>query len=89
LSDPKIKAAHDNAVKAHREKIAALRATENYSNFYADLTGPRLEKLSRLHNHFGSNVFLSGPEVVPDEVLEKDPHEDWFFTVELTGETAH
>lgn len=89
LSDPEIKAAHDNAVKAHREKIAALRATENYSNFYADLTGPRLEKLSRLHNHFGSNVFLSGPEVVPDEVLEKDPHEDWFFTVELTGETAH
>jgi hypothetical protein len=89
LSDPEIRAAHDSAVAAHRAKIAELRATENYANFYADLTGDRLEKLSRLHNHFGSNVFLSGPEVVPDEVLLKNPEEDWFFTVELTGETAH
>lgn len=89
LADPEIKTAHDNAVKAHRDKIDALRATENYANFYGDLTGPRLEKLSRLHGHFGSNVFLSGPEVVPDEILSKDPDDDWFFTVELTGETAH
>jgi hypothetical protein len=89
LSDPEIRAAHDSAVAAHRAKINELRATENYANFYADLTGERLEKLSRLHTHFGSNVFLSGPEVVPDEILMKDPEEDWFFTVELTGETAH
>jgi hypothetical protein len=89
LADPEIKAAHDDAVKAHRDKIDALRATENYADFYGDLTGPRLEKLSRLHGHFGSNVFLSGPEVVPDEILARDPDDDWFFTVELTGETAH
>ncbi|WP_416884002.1 glycosyltransferase family 2 protein [Marivita sp.] len=89
LSDPDIRAAHESAVAAHRAKIDELRATENYANFYADLTGDRLERLSRLHNHFGSNVFLSGPEVVPDDVLQKDPEEDWFFTVELTGETAH
>ena len=89
LSDPEIRAAHDSAVAAHRSKINELRATENYANFYADLTGERLEKLSRLHTHFGSNVFLSGPEVVPDEILMKNPEEDWFFTVELTGETAH
>lgn len=89
LSDPEIRAAHESAVAAHRAKIDELRATENYANFYADLTGSRLEKLSRLHNHFGSNVFLSGPEVVPDEIVKKDPEEDWFFTVELTGETAH
>ena len=89
LADPEIRAAHDSAVAAHRDKIDTLRATENYANFYADLTGDRLEKLSRLHTHFGSNVFLSGPEVVPDEVLRKDPNEDWFFTVELSGETAH
>lgn len=89
MSDPEIKTAHENAVAAHRAKIDALRATENYASFYSDLTGPRLETLSRLHDHFGSNVFLSGPEVVPDEVLSKDPAEDWFFTVELSGETAH
>ena len=89
LADPEIRAAHDSAVAAHRDKIDALRATGNYAGFYADLTGDRLEKLSRLHMHFGSNVFLSGPEVVPDEVLRKDPNEDWFFTVELSGDTAH
>ncbi|MFP7672310.1 glycosyltransferase family 2 protein [Marivita sp. S0852] len=89
MADPEIAAAHDAAVKAHRAKIDALRATENYANFYADLTGARLEKLSRLHHHFGSNVFLSGPEVVPDEMLSRNADEDWFFTVELTGETAH
>ena len=89
LSDPEIRAAHDSAVAAHRAKIDELRATENYAKFYEDLTGDRLQKLSRLHTHFGSNVFLSGPEVVPDEIVQKDPNEDWFFTVELTGETAH
>lgn len=89
LADPEIKAAHEAAVQAHRDKIDALRATETYASFYADLSGARLEKLSRLHGHFGSNVFLSGPEVVPDDVLTKDPQEDWFFTVELKGETAH
>ena len=89
LADPEIRFAHDSAVAAHRAKIGALRATENYSKFYAELTGDRMQALARLHNHFGANVFLSGPEVVPDEVLRKDPDEDWFFTVEQTGETAH
>jgi hypothetical protein len=89
MADPEIRAAHAAAVAAHRAKIDALRATENYAAFYADLTGPRLEKLSRLHSHFGANVFLAGPEVVPDEIVERDPHEDWFFTVDAVDETAH
>jgi len=89
MADPEIAAAHDGAVAAHRAKIDALRKTETYAKFHAELTGPRLEKLSRLHHHFGSNVFLSGPEVVPDDVLEQEPGADWFFTVELSGETAH
>lgn len=89
LSDPEIAAAHAHSVACHRDKIDALRATGNYANFYAELTGYRLERLSRLHSHFGSNVFLSGPGVVPDDVLEKDPAEDWFYTVKLKGETAH
>jgi len=88
MADPDIRAMHDACVAAHKNKIAELRATENYSNFYAELTGARMEKLSRMHRHFGANVFLSGPECVPDEVLEKDVGEEFFFTVER-GETAH
>ncbi|MDO6724749.1 glycosyltransferase family 2 protein [Celeribacter halophilus] len=88
MADPDIRAMHDACVAAHKNKIAELRATENYSNFYAELTGARMEKLSRMHRHFGANVFLSGPECVPDEVLEKDVDEEFFFTVER-GETAH
>ncbi|MFP7569480.1 glycosyltransferase family 2 protein [Marivita sp. S2033] len=89
LEDPDIQAAHDAAVASHREKIDALKATENYAAFYADLTGKRLETLSRLHAHFGSNVFLSGPGVVPDDVMGQDPDQDWFFTVDDVDETAH
>lgn len=89
MADPEIADAHQAAVAAHRAKIDALRSTENYAKFHAELTGRRLEKLSRLHAHFGSNVFLSGPQVVPDEVLFREPDEDWFFTVEPTDETAH
>lgn len=88
LSDPEIRAQHEACVTAHRAKIDELRATENYSKFYADLTGPRLEKLARMHKHFGANVFLSGPDCVPDEVVAKDPDSEFFFTVER-GETAH
>ena len=89
LSDPEIAEAHAQAVASHRSKIKALKATENYARFFGELTSARLQKLSRLHSHFGANVFLSGPEVVPDEVLSRRQGEDWFFTVELTGETAH
>ncbi len=89
MSDPEIAEAHEHSVKCHRAKIDELKATENYSKFFAELTGARQEKLARLHHHFGSNVFLSGPSVVPDEVVARDADEEWFFTVELEGETAH
>ncbi len=88
MADPDIAAAHAHSVKMHSEKIVELKAGENYAAFYKELTSPRLEALSKLHAHFGANVFLLGPEVVPDEVLEKDPNEDFFFTVEK-GETTH
>ncbi|WP_347311972.1 glycosyltransferase family 2 protein [Defluviimonas sp. SAOS-178_SWC] len=88
IADEEIAAMHAHCVKMHRAKIEELRATTTYSSFYADLTGPRLEKLSRLLPHFGSNVFLAGPEAIPDTVLERDPDEDFFFTVEQR-KTAH
>lgn len=87
-SDPDIVAMHDHCVKMHSAKIEELRATSNYADFYADLTGERLEKLSRMHPHFGANVFLSGPEVIPEEIVDRDPDEQFFFTVEK-GETTH
>lgn len=89
MQDPEIAAAHHHSVACHRAKIDELRATENYSNFFAELTSPRMERLSRLHGHFGSNVFLSGPGVIPEEIVSRDPAAEWFFTVDLQGDTAH
>lgn len=89
LEDPEIRAAHGFSVAAHRAKIDELRATQTYSNFYAELTGARMERLARMHNHFGANVFLAGPESVPDAVVEQeDVADDFFFTVAKT-ETNH
>ncbi|MGB8622596.1 MAG: glycosyltransferase family 2 protein, partial [Paracoccaceae bacterium] len=88
MADPEIAAAHVHSVGAHRAKIAELRASDTYARFYADLTGPRLERLSRLHAHFGANVFLSGPDVIPDEVAAGDVPEDFFFSVPK-GRTSH
>ena len=89
MADPEIAAAHEYSVACHRAKIAELRATENYSKFYGELTSPRMEKLSTLHTHFGANVFLQGPGTVPDEVVARKQGEDWFFTVERETTTQH
>ena len=89
MADPDIEAAHKHSVARHRMKIDELRATENYETFYTELTSPRLEKLSRLRGHFGANVFLAGPNSIPTEVISRNPESDWFFTVEMDGETQH
>lgn len=89
MADPDIAAAHAYSVARHRDKIDELRAMKNYANFYDEITSPRMEKLSRLHRHFGANVFLSGPQSVPDEVLAQDSEADWFFSVERQSETKH
>lgn len=88
LADPDIRLAHENCIKAHRAKIDELRATDNYSSFYQVLTGDRMQKLSRMHHHFGANVFLAGPDIVPDEVVNTDHPTDFFFTVDRV-ETQH
>ncbi|WP_270732559.1 glycosyltransferase family 2 protein [Shimia sp. Alg240-R146] len=89
LSDPEIAEAHAFSVDRHRAKIDALKQTSNYAQFYEDLTSARQERLAQMHPHFGANVFLAGPEVIPDWVVERDDlPEDFFFTVEKQ-ETAH
>lgn len=88
MEDPEIAAAHDFSVSKHREKIAQLKTTDAYASFYKTLTSQRLEKLSRLHANFGANVFLMGPDVIPDEISDADPSIPFVFTVEK-GETSH
>ena len=82
LSDPKISAQHSACVLAHRDKIKALRKSDSFEKFYTEITSPRMERLGRLHKHFGANVFLGGPETVPDDVVFQDHSDDFFFTVE-------
>ncbi len=87
-SDPEIAALHEASVRAHKEKIEALRADGRFSAFFNEITSPRMQRLSRMHRHFGANVFLGGPQVVPNDIVDKDNSEDFFFTVERQ-ETSH
>lgn len=90
MADPDIRAAHAHSVACHRAKISELRATDTYARFYADLTGPRLRRLSRNLQHFGSAVFAAGPGVVPDDIaLAKALPPQFFFTVHHEGEAEH
>ncbi len=88
LADPEIAEAHAFSVDKHRDKIDALKTTTNYQKFYQDLTGGRMQTLARIHRIFGANVFLAGPDVVPDEIVEMQHPEGYYFTVEKQ-ETAH
>jgi len=85
LDDPEIRRAHERSVALHRAKIAELLERPDYRTFYEQLCSARMKKLSRLHGHFGSGVFWSGPQVVPDDIVEKDPDERFFFTVDPVG----
>ncbi|MCT2538363.1 glycosyltransferase family 2 protein [Sedimentimonas flavescens] len=88
LADPEIAAAHAECVAAHRAKITELRADPGYGAFFDEITSQKMQRLSRLHGHFGANVFLAGPTCIPDEIAAKDPAERFFFTVERQ-ETVH
>ena len=49
----------------------------------------RFQKLSRMHRHFGMNVFLQGPSSVPDRVFEPDLPANFFFnTAPPDGDAA-
>jgi hypothetical protein len=89
MADPEIRAAHAHSVAAHRAKIAELRATENYENFYRELTSERFETLSRMLHHFGANVFNAGPGVIPQDLHLRELSPKFFFTVEHRGEAEH
>lgn len=89
LADPEIRAAHEACVTAHQKKIIRLKEQPKYKAFFEMLVSERMRKLSRLHGHFGTNVYLSGPSVIPDAIIERDPDEEFFFTIEHVGEAEH
>ncbi|MGB3409104.1 MAG: glycosyltransferase family 2 protein [Jannaschia sp.] len=86
---PGVGAQHDACVAAHRRKIAELRQGEAFEAFYGEITSERMQRLSRMHAHFGSNVFLAGPDCVPDDVVAADHPPEFFFTVSEVDETQH
>ena len=81
LALPGVAEAHGNAVDWHKRRIAELRAQPDMRTFYENITSPRMEKLSRLGPHFGMTVFMEGPHVVPDKVVEREPGERFHFTL--------
>jgi hypothetical protein len=89
LADPEIAAAHAYSVACHRAKIAELRAQAQPAAFYGELTGERLERLSRMLHMFGSAVFNAGPEAIPPDLHLRDLPPGFFFTVEHSGEAGH
>jgi hypothetical protein len=86
MADREIADAHAACVAAHRARIAELKAQEKYRAFYAEITSPRMRALSRMLKHFGSGVFLHGPDTIPDAVLEHAGDADFFFTVDGVAE---
>jgi hypothetical protein len=89
LADPDIRAAHAHSVRCHRNKIADLMGTQMYRSFYAELTSPRMERLCRMQQHFGSAVFAAGPAVIPPDLHQRRLPADFFFTIDHAGEAKH
>ena len=79
---PGVQGEHDRSVDWHRERIDKLMQATEFHDLYQEVTGERLRKLSRMLRHFGGNVFLSGPDVIPDDVAARPTGEDWHFTIE-------
>ena len=84
LADPVLANLHMESVAWHRNRIAHLKADPNYASLYVALTGAKLEKLSQNLDHFGSNVFFGGPDLIPDDIATKDPDENFTFNVKHT-----
>lgn len=78
---PGVTEAHEAAVAWHRARIETLKRKPDFAALYAEITGPRLEKLSRMTPNFGAHVFYRGPDVIPDAIVARDPGKSFYFTV--------
>ncbi len=83
---PGIRALHEGAVAAHRAKIADLMADAGNRAFYEELTGERMQALSRMLHVFGSSVFTAGPGVVPPDLHRRALPRGYFFSVGQDGD---
>ena len=82
LKIPGVAETHAAAVKWHQERVAHLMRDTEYAGIYSEITSSRMEKLSRMATNFGMAVYDTGPHVVPDEVVARDPTEPFFFTID-------
>ncbi|MCY1125834.1 glycosyltransferase family 2 protein [Frigidibacter sp. RF13] len=89
IADPEIAAQHAACVAAHRAKITELMARPDQQALHAELAGERMRALSRLLRHFGANVFNAGPHVIPEDLHRQKISQDFFFTVDHSGEAHH
>ncbi len=78
---PKVRELRDRSVQWHRDKITALKENPEYRAIFDAITSDRMRRLSRMPGRFGSKVYLAGPEVIPDEILERDLDTDWRYTI--------
>ncbi|MBT8425661.1 MAG: glycosyltransferase family 2 protein [Silicimonas sp.] len=78
---PGVAAAHERSVGWHRNRIAELKRDPGMAELYRELTGPRLERLSRMTSNFGASVFYAGPEVIPDKIAALGTEQKFYFTV--------
>jgi len=59
------------AVKAHRAKIRALLAQDAGRAFYAEITAPRMQLISRHLNLLNRQILTEGPARIPEEIFKK------------------
>ena len=83
FSDAAVADAHARSVAWHLERISVLRAMPLYADLYSAITSSRRRNLSRMATKFGANVHHLGPDVIPEDIANRDPDDDFFFTVEL------
>lgn len=83
LALPGVAEAHAGAVAWHKARIATLMADPDYAEIYDKIVSPRMERLSRMATFFGASVHLAGPDVIPDEVADRDPSEPFFWSISL------
>lgn len=88
MRDPEIAAQHAACVAAHSSKIDTLKSSASFAAFYNEITSERMRRLSTMHRHFGANVFLGGPQTIPDQIVFEEHDHDFFFTIRRQ-ETSH
>lgn len=71
MADPDIRAMHEKCVAAHRKKIKTLLESPDYKALFDEVTGQRLNRLSQMHHHMGSQVFMDWPNALDAEFHER------------------